>query len=67
MNTKTRPHIYAVYKGLNSGQGHIQTESGVEKGIPCKWKPKESWNSNPHIRQNRLKQRLLQETRKDTA
>ena len=33
MNTKTRPHIYAVYKGLNSGQGHIQTESGIEKGI----------------------------------
>ena len=28
-------------------QGHIQTESeGMEKDIPCKWKPKESWSSN---------------------
>ena len=22
--------------------------------IPCKWEAKESWSSNPHIRQNRL-------------
>ena len=35
--------------------GHIQTESeGMEKDIPCKWKSKESWSSNSHIRQNRL-------------
>ena len=35
--------------------GHIQTESkGIEKDIPCQWKAKESWNSNTHIRQNRL-------------
>ena len=35
--------------------GHIQTESeGIEKDIPCKWKSKESWSSNSHIRQNRL-------------
>ena len=52
MNTKTRPHIYAVYKGLNSGQGHIQTESGIEKGIPCKWKPKENKGSHTLVRQN---------------
>ena len=31
------------------------TESeGMEKDIPCKWKSKESWSSNSHIRQNRL-------------
>ena len=24
------------------------------KKIPCKWKSKESWSSNTHIRQNRL-------------
>ena len=24
------------------------------KNIPCKWKSKESWSSNSHIRQNRL-------------
>ena len=34
---------------------HIQTESeGMEKDIPYKWKSKESWSSNTHIRQNRL-------------
>ena len=27
----------------------------MEKDIPCKWKSKESWSSNSHIRQNRLK------------
>ena len=33
-------------------QRHIQTESEViEKGISCKWKLKESWSSNTHIRQ----------------
>ena len=26
----------------------------LEKDIPCKWKSKESWSSNTHIRQNRL-------------
>ena len=25
----------------------------MEKYIPCKWEAKESWSSNPHIRQNR--------------
>ena len=27
---------------------------GMEKVIPCKWKSKETWSSNSHIRQNRL-------------
>ena len=36
-------------------QGDIQTESeGMGKDIPCKWKSKESWSSNSHIRTNRL-------------
>ena len=36
-------------------KGHIQTESeGTENYIPCKWKSKESWSSNSHIRQNGL-------------
>ena len=36
-------------------QGHIQTENeGMEEGIPCKWKSKESWSSHTPIRQNRL-------------
>ena len=33
---------------------HIQAESKrKEKYIPCKWEAKETWSSNPHIRQNR--------------
>ena len=32
-----------------------QTESeGIEKGIPCKRKSKESWHSNAYIIQNRF-------------
>ena len=34
---------------------NTQTESkGMEKGIPCKWKLKESQSSNTYMRQNRL-------------
>ena len=34
----------------------MQTESeGMEKDIPCKWKSRESWSSNSHIRQNTFK------------
>ena len=25
----------------------------MEKDIPCKWKPKESWSGNPSFRQNK--------------
>ena len=25
----------------------------MKKYIPCRWEAKESWNTNPHIRQNR--------------
>ena len=33
---------------------HVYTESEkMKKYIPCKWEAKESWSSNPHIRQNR--------------
>ena len=49
---KNKTHIYAVYKRPTSDLG---TESEVlEKDIPCKWKSKESWSSNSHLRQNRL-------------
>ena len=49
---KNKNHIYAVYKRPTSDLGtHIQTESeGMEKDMPCKWKSKETWNSNTHIR-----------------
>ena len=45
---KNKTHIYAVYKRPTSDLG---TESeGMEKDIPFKWKSKESWSSNTHIR-----------------
>ena len=40
----------------NPGQTsrHIMTESErMEKYIACKWEAKESWSSNPRVRQNR--------------
>ena len=44
-------------------QGHNQNENEeIEKDIPCKWKSKESWNGNTHMRKNSLK-KLLQETK----
>ena len=54
MDTKIRP-IYMLATGnpLQTYR-HIQTESErMEKYIPCEWEAKESWSSNPHIRQNR--------------
>ena len=50
---KNKTHIYAVYKKPTSDL-KTQTESErMEKYIPCKWEAKESWTSNPRIRQNR--------------
>ena len=50
---KNKTHIYAVYKKPTSDlKKQIDCER-MEKYIPCKWKAKESWNSNPYIRQNR--------------
>ena len=52
---KQDTYISAIYKKANSDlKTYIQTESKrTEKYMPCKWKSKESWSSNPHIRQNR--------------
>ena len=51
MDTKARPiYTLSTREPLHT-QGHIQTDiEGMEKDIPCKWKSKESWNSNTHIR-----------------
>ena len=51
---KSKTHIYAVYKKPTSDLKNTQTESErIEKYIPCKWEAKDSWSSNPPIRQNR--------------
>ena len=53
--SRNKTYIYAVYKKPTSDLGHIQTENeGMEKDMPCKWKSKENWSSNFHIRQDRL-------------
>ena len=53
---KNKTHIYGVYKKPTSDlKTHIDAYSErMEKYIPRKWEAKESWNSNPHIRQNRF-------------
>ena len=56
---KNKTHIYML-----STRDSLQTESeGMEKVIPCKWKSKENWSGNTHIRQSKVK--VLQETKKD--
>ena len=50
---KNKTNICAVYKKPTSDLNtNIETER-MEKYIPCKWEAKESWSSNPLIRQNR--------------
>ena len=52
---KQDPYICCLQETHFRPEGHIQTESeGMEKDIPCKWKSKESWSGNSHIKQNRL-------------
>ena len=51
---KNKTHIYilSTRNPLQTSR-HIKTRSErIEKYIPCKWEAKESWSSNPHIRQN---------------
>ena len=41
---------------------HIETESErLEKYTPCKWEAKESWISNPRIRQSSLKIKITKD------
>ena len=48
-------------------QGHIQTESErMGKDIPLKWKSRESWSSNTHIRKNRLENKNCQKRQGST-
>ena len=50
---KNKIHMYAVYKKPTSDlKTHKNESERMEKYIPCKWEAKESWSSNPHIRQN---------------
>ena len=52
--TKTRPIDMLSTRNPFQTSRHIETESQrMEKYIPCKWRAKESWSSNPHIRKKR--------------
>ena len=52
---KNKTRIYAAYKKPTSDlKTHKNESERMEKYIPCKWKSKESWNSNSHIRQSRM-------------
>ena len=51
MDTKTRSLYMLSTRDPPQNKGHKQTENeGLEKDIPCKLRPKESRNSNTHIR-----------------
>ena len=51
---KQDPRICCLIRNSLETSRHIQTESKrMEKYIPCKWEAKDSWSSNPFIRQNR--------------
>ena len=48
---KQDPYICCLQETHFRPRDPLQTESeGMEKDIPCKWKSKESWSSNSHIR-----------------
>ena len=56
MDTKTRPVYMLSTRDPLQIQEPIETESEeMEIGIPCKWKSKESWSSNTHIRKKDFK------------
>ena len=47
--------MYDVYMKPTSDPGiYINWKWRDEKDTPCKWKSKENWSSNTHIKQNRL-------------
>ena len=66
MDTKVRS-IYTVSKGdpLRSWDTH-RCKRQNKKGILCKWKSKESWNSNTYIKQNRNKNKYCYKRQRGT-
>ena len=56
-NPRDRGAWWAAVYGVAQSQTWLKWLSSSSSGryLICKWKSKESWNSNIHIRQNRLK------------
>ena len=60
MDKKTRPTHMLSTKDPLLFYKHIQTDSErMGKDTTCKQKSKESWSSNTHVRQNRLKIKMV--------
>ena len=54
LNEYEKKYIYIYVYSLQ--EFHIGIESeGIDKDTPCKWKSKEKWDGNTHMRQNKLK------------
>ena len=51
---KQNPYIGCLQETHFRPRDTYTESEGMEKDIPCKWKSKESWSSNSHVRQNRL-------------
>ena len=59
---KNKTHTYAVYRKPTSDQKtHTDWKWEDGKYIPCKWEAKESWSSNPHVRQKDLKIKITRD------
>jgi len=55
VDSKTRPIYMLSIEDPPQTWGHLQTEGKrMGEGIPHRWKSKESWSTNTHIRQNGL-------------
>ena len=50
---RLKTHIYVYKKPTSDLKTHIDRSERMEKYLSCNWEAKESWGSNPHIRQNR--------------
>ena len=50
---KQDPYIRCLQETHFRPKDTYRLKVRMEKYIPCKWEAKESWSSNPHIRQNR--------------
>ena len=50
---KQDPYICCLQETHFRSKDTYRQSERMEKYIPCEWKSKESWSSNPHNRQNR--------------
>ena len=50
---KQDPYICCLQETHFRPQDICRLSGRTEKYVPCKWEAKESWSSDPHIRQNR--------------